>query len=401
VAAGLPMPENLLQSKRAGSKHWAFQPVRRPELPMVANEKWVRNEVGRFILAKLEEKQIAPSPEAPKRVLLRRLSLDLTGLPPTVEQMRAFLADTSGNAYDKQVQRLLASPHYGERWGRHWLDIARYADSDGYTIDAPRDIWMDRDWVIRAVNEDMPFDRFVIEQMAGDLLPEPTMEQLLATGFHRNTMSNFEGGIDFEQYQAEAVADRKLFNKPFLELGSEAEKAEFAAWQQKVIDAEARMRRRLELLTGDPKKDEEQQRVEKELSQLRETKPKLPRMMIMRDLPEPRPAYIHLGGDFTRKGAPVSPGRPSVLPPAKNRAGNRLALAEWLMQPDHPLTARVTVNRVWMKYFGRGIVDTESDFGTQADKPTHPELLDWLAVEFWERGWSLKELHRLIVKSAA
>jgi hypothetical protein len=141
--------------------------------------------------------------------------------------------------------------------------------------------------------------------------------------------------------------------------------------------------------------------VEKELSQLRETKPKLPRTMIMRDLPEPRPAYIHLGGDFTRKGAPVSPGRPSVLPPAKNRAGNRLALAEWLMQPDHPLTARVTVNRVWMKYFGRGIVDTESGFGTQADKPTHPELLDWLAVEFRERGWSLKELHRLIVKSAA
>jgi hypothetical protein len=214
-------------------------------------------------------------------------------------------------------------------------------------------------------------------------------------------MSNFEGGIDFEQYQAEAVADRKLFNKPFLELGSEAEKAEFAAWQQKVIDAEARMRRRLELLTGDPKKDEELQGVEKELSQLRAAKPKLRRTMIMRDLPEPRTAYIHLGGDFTRKGAPVSPGTLSVLPPAKNRAGNRLALAEWLMQPDHPLTARVTVNRVWTKYFGRGIVDSESDFGTQGDKPTHPELLDWLAAEFRERGWSQKALHRLIVKSAA
>ncbi len=451
VAAGLPMPENLLQSKRPGSKHWAFQAVRRPELPQVVNEKWVRNEVDRFILAKLEANQIAPSPEAPKRALLRRLSLDLTGLPPTVEEMRAFLADRSADAYDRQVERLLASPHYGERWGRHWLDIARYGDSDGYTIDAPRDIWMYRDWVIRAVNEDMSFDRFVIEQMAGDLLPNPTTEQLIATGFHRNTTSNFEGGIDFEQYRVEAVADRvhttgaaflgltlgcarchdhkfdpvsqreyyqlfayfnntdevdkeadrKLFNKPFLELGSEAEKAEFAAWQQKVIDAEARMRRRLELLTGDPKKDEELQGVEKELSQLRAAKPKLPRTMIMRDLPEARPAYIHLGGDFTRKGAPVNPGTLSVLPPAKNRAGNRLALAEWLMQPDHPLTARVTVNRVWTKYFGRGIVDSESDFGTQGDKPTHPELLDWLAVEFRERGWSQKALHRLIVKSAA
>ncbi|MFN8939996.1 MAG: PSD1 and planctomycete cytochrome C domain-containing protein [Acidobacteriota bacterium] len=451
VNAGLPMPEGLLKSKRPGLNHWAYQPVRRPALPEVSNGSWVRNPIDRFILARLEAARIAPAPEAGRVALLRRLILDLTGLPPTMAELKAFLADSSPNAYEKQVDRLLASPHYGERWGRHWLDVAHYADSDGYTIDSPRDIWMYRDWVIDAVNRDMPFDRFVIEQFAGDLLPEPTTSQLIATGFHRNTTSNFEGGIDFEQYRVEAVADRlattgaaflgltvgcarchdhkydpisqreyyqlfaylnntdevdkeadrKLFNKPFLELGTDAEKAEFAVWQQKIIVAEERMRKRLETYSGDPKKDETLVNIEKELSLLRANKPKLPRTMIMRDLPAPRPAYIHLMGDFTRKGSPVSPGTPSFLPVPKNKAGTRLALAEWLMDPEHPLTSRVTVNRIWQTYFGRGIVETENDFGTQGDKPTHPELLDWLALEFREKGWSQKALHRLIVTSAA
>lgn len=450
VAAGLPMPEALHKSRRPGMNHWAFQPVRRPALPEVKQAGWVRNPIDRFILARLEANGVSPAPDAGKVTLLRRLSLDLTGLPPTKAEVAAFVADTSANAYEKQVERLLASPHYGERWGRHWLDVARYADSDGYTIDSPRDIWMYRDWVIDAVNRDMPFDRFVVEQFAGDLLPNPTNSQLIATGFHRNTTSNFEGGIDFEQYRVEAVADRvattgaaflgltlgcarchdhkydpvsqreyyqlfaylnntdevdkeadrKLFNKPFLELGSDAEKAEFADWQQKVIQAEERMRKRLETYSGDPKKDETLVAIDKELAQLRASKPKLPRTMIMRDLPAPRPAYIHLMGDFTRKGSPVSPGTPAFLPALKNKSGNRLALAEWLVDPEHPLTARVTVNRMWQMYFGRGIVETENDFGTQGDKPTHPELLDWLAREFVEQGWSQKALHRLIVNSS-
>lgn len=450
AAAGLPMPENLIKSKRAGANHWAFRPIARPDLPAVKDTAWVRNPIDRFILAKLEDNQLTPSKEADRATLLRRLSLDLIGLPPTVTELKQFLADASPNAYEKQVDRLLASPHYGERWGRHWLDIARYADSDGYTIDAPRDIWMYRDWVIEATNNDKPFNEFVIEQMAGDLLPNPTIPQLIATGFHRNTTSNFEGGIDFEQYRVEAVADRvattgaaflgltlgcarchdhkydpvsqreyyqlfaffnnvdevdkeaerKFFNKPFLEIGTDEEKAEFAAWQQKIILAEERMRKRLEQFSGDQTKDEILLGIEKELSDLRSNKPKLPRTMIMRDLPIARPAYVHLGGDFMRKGAPVNPGVPSVLPPLPGGPPNRLALGKWLVNPKHPLTPRVTVNRIWQKYFGRGIVDSESDFGTQGDKPTHPELLDWLASEFIEKGWSQKALHRLIVTSA-
>jgi hypothetical protein len=449
-AAGLPVPENLIKSKRPGANHWAFQPIKPQAIPTVTNTTWARNAIDKFILAKLEANQVSPAPEADRATLLRRLSLDITGLPPTLDELNKFLADRSADAYEKQVDRLLASPHYGERWGRHWLDIARYADSDGYTIDAPRDIWMYRDWVIHATNEDKPFNQFVIEQMAGDLLPNPTTAQLIATGFHRNTTSNYEGGIDFEQYRVEAVADRvattgaafmgltlgcarchdhkydpvsqreyyqlfaffnntdevdkeaerKFFNKPFLEIGSDAEKAEFAAWNKKVIDAEERMRMRLQVFSGDLKKDEILVALDKELADLRANKPKLPRTMIMRDLPTPRPAYIHLGGDFMRKGAPVTPGVPSILPPLGNKAPNRLALGEWLVDPKNPLTPRVTVNRVWQEYFGRGIVASESDFGTQGDKPTHPELLDYLALTFMEKGWSQKELHRLIVTSA-
>jgi len=450
VAAGLPVPENLVKSKRPGANHWAFQPIKPQPIPTVTNSTWARNAIDKFILAKLEANQLAPAPEADRATLLRRLSLDITGLPPTLNELNKFLADRSPNAYEKQVDRLLASPHYGERWGRHWLDIARYADSDGYTIDAPRDIWMYRDWVIQATNEDKPFNQFVIEQMAGDLLPNPTNPQLIATGFHRNTTSNYEGGIDFEQYRVEAVADRvattgaafmgltlgcarchdhkydpvsqreyyqlfaffnntdevdkeaerKFFNKPFLEIGTDAEKAEYEAWNKKVIDAEERMRMRLQVFSGDLKKDDILVALDKELADLRANKPKLPRTMIMRDLPVARSAYIHLGGDFMRKGATVTPGVLSILPPLGNKAPNRLALGEWLVDSKNPLTPRVTVNRVWQEYFGRGIVASESDFGTQGDKPTHPELLDYLALTFIEKGWSQKELHRLIVSSA-
>ena len=195
-------------SKPKGADWWAFQPVRHPEPPAVSRTDWVRNPIDQFILARLEKEKLTPSPEASRATLLRRVSLDLTGLPPSPEEIRDFLADSRPDAYERVVDRLLASPHYGERWGRHWLDVARYADSDGYTIDAPRTMWRYRDWVINAINSDMPFDRFVIEQIAGDMLPNPTTDQLVATGFNRNTPSNFEGGIDFEQYRVEAVVDR-------------------------------------------------------------------------------------------------------------------------------------------------------------------------------------------------
>jgi mono/diheme cytochrome c family protein len=206
IRQGMVWPtEQAAQNPR---DHWAFVPPKRPEIPAVKDTAWVRNPIDNFILARLEQQGVKPSPEANRNTLLRRLSLDLTGLTPTAEEIRDFVSDTSPNAYDKVVDRLLASPHYGERQARHWLDLARYADSDGYTIDSPRQIWKYRDWVISALNRDLPFDRFAIEQIAGDLLPNATTDQLIATGFHRNTPSNYEGGIDFEQYRVEAVADR-------------------------------------------------------------------------------------------------------------------------------------------------------------------------------------------------
>ena len=205
VAEGAKAPED---EEPGRFTHWAFVPPARTELPAVRHTAWVRNDIDRFILARLEKENIAPSPEAERITLLRRVSLDLTGIPPSPEQVDAFLSDPSPDAYERAVDRLLASPHYGERWGRIWLDVARYSDSDGYSIDSPRQIWKYRDWVVEAFNRDLPFDRFVIEQLAGDLLPDPTVDQRVATGFNRNTQINQEGGIDPEQFRIEAVFDR-------------------------------------------------------------------------------------------------------------------------------------------------------------------------------------------------
>src|SRR5215813_9847308 len=191
-----------------GEKHWAFVAPVRPPTPEVKNKAWARNPIDAFILARLERENLAPSPEADKITLLRRLSLDLIGLPPTPEEVDAFLKDTSSRAYEKQVERLLASPHYGERWGRLWLDAARYADSDGFEKDKPRSVWFYRDWVINALNRDVPYDQFIIEQVAGDLLPNATQEQRVATGFLRNSMINEEGGVVPEQFRMEAMFDR-------------------------------------------------------------------------------------------------------------------------------------------------------------------------------------------------
>lgn len=193
---------------RPASTHWSFVKPERPDLPIVKDTSWCRNPIDRFVLAQLEAQGLHPSPEASKETLLRRISLDLTGLPPTPKEIDDFLADQSAGAYEKVVDRLLASPHYGERWGKHWLDAARYADSNGYSIDAPRTMWKYRDWVINATNQDMPFDQFTIEQIAGDMLPGATIDQKIATGFHRNTQINQEGGIDLEQFRVEGIIDR-------------------------------------------------------------------------------------------------------------------------------------------------------------------------------------------------
>ena len=207
IDQGADWPENVADAKDP-RQHWAFKPPIRPKVPAVKNKNWVRTPIDNYVLARLEKEGLKPSPEADKVILLRRLSLDLIGLPPTIAEVDAFLGDKSSDAWDKQVERLLNSPHYGERWGRHWLDAGRYADSDGFEKDKPRFIWAYRDWVINAFNQDMPYDRFVIGQIAGDQLPNPTQEDLVATGFLRNAMLNEEGGVDPEQFRMEAMFDR-------------------------------------------------------------------------------------------------------------------------------------------------------------------------------------------------
>ena len=442
VKRGLPSTPEFAAAKRRKSTHWAFQPVKRPAAIGIDD----------FIAAKLKEKNLTPSPEADKVTLIRRVSLDLIGLPPTPAEVKAFVEDKRADAYERLVDRLLASPHYGERQARHWLDLARYADTDGYTIDAPRDIFPYRDWVIKAMNHDMPFDRFTVEQFAGDLLPDATTDNKIATGFHRNTPSNYEGGIDFEQYRVEAVADRvqttgavwlgltlgcarchdhkydpvsqrefyqlfaflnnvdeidkeadrKHFNRPFLEIGTPAEVEALRKWDADVQDVEFRIRKHQETLTQDADKDPGLIALRKELVDLRKRKPQVQRTLIMQDRPTPREHYIHLGGDFTRKGSAVQPGVPAVFPPMKNPSPvpNRLDFAKWLVDTDNPLTARVTMNRMWQQYFGKGIVETENDVGLMGDRPTHPELLDWLAAEFMAGGWKMKRMHKTIVMSA-
>jgi len=492
IELGAPWTEPRIgkSNQQAAAKHWAFQAVQRFREPLVNNTAWVSNPIDSFVLARLEKESLSPSPEADKVTLIRRLSLDLLGLPPEPEEVDAFVSDSRPDAYERLVERLLASPHYGERWGRHWLDLARYADSNGYNIDDAREIWMYRDWMISAFNHDLPFDQFVIDQIAGDLLPSPTREQLVATGFHRNTLINLEGGIDFEQYRVEAVVDRvdttgavflgltlgcarchdhkfdpisqrefyqlfAFFNnvdelsrdkgeegrrtsqEPTLEFGTpedyvrrdairaqaaalEKELSEYEVQWEKSLSAEAKLKLRpdvraivqiprdqrnefqIEGLKGLLKETEIGYRERLEgIEALRRVAPKIPSTMIMRELPKPRENYIYIKGDFLRKGVQVYPGVPAVLPPLGNsERPNRLDLARWLVDPANPLTARVTVNRIWQRYFGKGLVETDNDFGTQGSPPSHPELLDWLASEFVARGWSQKAMHRLIVTSS-
>lgn len=495
VALGLPgMKAAKASTARRGSDHWSFQPIVRPAEPAV-QKHWTRNAIDSFILHRLQKEGVQPAQEADKITLLRRLSLDIIGLPPAPAEIDAFLSDKRPDAYERQVERLLASPHYGERWGRHWLDYARYADSHGYSGDGPREIWKYRDWVIQAFNNDMPFDQFVVEQIAGDLLPSPTANQLIATGLHRNTLIQLEGGEDFEQYRVEAVVDRvdttgavflgltlgcarchdhkfdpisqrefyqfyAFFNnidelapgvdrekarEPLLELGTKEEfgrrdafraqlsvvKKEFEEYEKALLDKQPEWERSLGpnererydadvrtiLQIAAEKRDERQKRRlrteylktdpaygerQKNLAEMGNLEPPIVSTLIMRDLPKPREAYIHLGGDFVRKGAPVSPGVLGVLHAwSPGEAPNRLDLARWLTDPKNPLTPRVTVNRIWQEYFGKGLVETENDFGTQGSPPSHPELLDWLAAEFLARGGRQKAMHRLIVTSAA
>jgi len=492
----------------AGAKaaHWSFVPVKRPAVPTVSNAKWARNSIDNFVLAKLDAEKIAPSAEADKTTLLRRVSLDLTGLPPSREEVEAFLKDTRPDAYDRAVDHLLASPHYGEKWARFWLDQARYADSDGYEKDRSRPwAWRWRQWVIDALNRDMPFDEFTREQLAGDLLPNKTIDTIVATGFNRNTLTNREGGTDPEQFRDEQVLDRAatlgtvwlgltvgcaqchnhkfdpIAQKEFYQLTAffntqeeanvpaplpgevgpylaarpayETKRQEIfdqykiqeneSDWEEKLRYAEQHPgehddwsfaygefthnvdNARKVLFTDPAKRSEVQQnqmvdyfisacgnlypkqhcadlKLNEAKTKLNDLNAKLPPFSYAPVLVEnstPPKSYIHVKGDWREHGDEVHPGTLAVLPPMKGPA-NRLTLANWLVSPENPLTSRVAVNRLWQEVFGRGIVRTSEDFGTQGDKPTHPELLDWLASEYVARGWSTKQMLRLMVTSA-
>jgi len=669
IDQGAPWPD-----EERTSTHWSYIKPARPAIPKVANSAWVRNPIDAFVLARLEKEGLKPSAEASKETLIRRVSLDLVGLPPSVEEVDRFVADQSPDAYEKLIDKLFASPHYGERWARPWLDLARYADTNGFEADRRRFIWKYRDWVIGALNRDMPFDEFTIEQLAGDMLPNATVEQKIATGFHRNTMFNEEGGVDRADFHWQFLVDRvnttatvwlgstlgcaqchnhkydpftqkeyyqflAFFDnaetgtdedgpyvEPKIELPTPEQESsrkklqaeiheldqktktstpelerEQAEWERTVIGAEKnwstldpaalkttdgttltrksdgvitasgdnprnetyiieaktgiagitgirlealpdaslprggpgrdaygnffltafeveaapaaaqgrfekiafqeivadngkikdkkitqlwtvdasredqRLPRQIVFVTNQPfgsgdtmlrvrirqesefsgqgvgrfrlsvtstpdpaaivtvshklrsvlsvagsARTEEQKKelaeyfrsttpsLKNERARLKDARKELEDLgiastLVMRDRPtfERLSTNLRIRGGFLNKGDLVYANVPAVLPPlAESMLPNRLGLARWLVSKENPLTARVTVNRFWEQFFGRGIVDTLEDFGTQGSRPTHPELLDWLAMEFMERGWSMKALQRLIVTSA-
>ncbi len=382
-----PADEAAAKPAVVASKHWSFQVPLHPEEPAVKNAEWCINPIDKFILARLEKENVKPSPAADRITLMRRLCLDLTGIPPAPTEIDDFLKDTKPDAYERLVDRLLASPHYGERWARHWLDYARYADSNGYAIDSPRSIWKYRDWVIDSINKDLPFDQFAIQQLAGDMLPNATIDNKIATGFHRNTMINEEGGVDKEQFRVESIVDRvNTVGTVFLGLTvgcCQCHDHKFDPIKQ---------REYYQLFAFLNSMDEPNLQVQ--------DKNRRVSTMVVAERKTPRSSFVMLGGDFTRKGATVTPGTPAVLPPLNVEKPTRLDLAKWIVDPKNPLTARVTINRMWQEHFGLGIVETDNDFGTQGITPTHPELLDWLATEFIAKKWSMKAMHKTLVMSA-
>ncbi len=519
--------ELLKRWVRAGApwgRHWAFVTPKRPAVPEAprgaGGQPAIRNPIDNFIVARLAKEGLAPAPEVGKETLIRRVTLDLTGLPPTPAEVDAFVADDSPDAYEKVVGRLLASQRYGERWAWDWLDAARYADSNGFQADPDRTMWPWRDWVVEAINGNMPYDQFTVEQLAGDLLPSPTPKQILATGFSRNNMFNGEGGRIPEETRVENVFDRlettsttwlgvsfgcarchdhkfdpfkqseyyqlfDFFNQtsekgtaagsarsgqvsPIIDMRTEGPKA-----QEKTLDErykklaaqveamEKRMFPRpqgktaaaspaaqalagtvVEALEKPPEKRGIEQMLElasvlgtrkpayaRKLTALKLAKQEinrfglhLPRVMVMDQIAEPRDTFILVKGGYDKHAGKVMAAIPASLSRPPETAGgvparpaaatapastataatapanataaparrlNRLDLARWLISPENPLTARVTVNRFWQAFFGIGIVKTVEDFGVQGEMPAHPELLDWLATELSAGGWDI------------
>jgi hypothetical protein len=505
LSAADPVPEKPIQP--ADRDHWAFRPPTRPPVPAVKDRSWVRTPVDAFILARLEAAGLPPSPPADKLALLRRAYMDVVGLPPAPEEQDAFLADSSADAFDKVVDHLLTSPHYGERWAQHWLDVVRFGESNGYEADGDRPhAWRYRDYVARSFNTDKPYDRFLTEQLAGDELaagkdPRTVEDLWVASGLHRcGPIHLISGNVDPEMVQQEIRIEylqglsAAVFGLTFncarchdhkfdpvsqadyyrleaffaaakykdVDLATPEEKQRYKArvdelnakinplkGQVEAIDGPHRAKLReakkakieapyREALDTDAKKRTKEQ---KELASQAETLIKVTWDEVLADLtPEERtkretlreqqhalealmpappaaawtiadegkPPETHIlkRGEIKKKGATVEPAFPRVLslsgePKASESRLNRIDLARWATRPDHPLTARVLVNRVWQHHFGRGLVGTPNDFGLRGEKPTHPELLDYLATEFVANGWHLKPIQRMILLSNA
>jgi hypothetical protein len=405
---------------RQGAKyepHWAFVPPKSSEIPEIEQKSWPINEMDYFILAKLEESKMKPSEEADKEALLKRASLDLTGLPPTLEMMDAFLADNSADAYEKLVDRLLASPAYGEKMAVYWMDIARFADSHGFQDDSYRSQWPWRDWVIHAFNENMPYDQFITWQLAGDLIPQATKEQILATGFNRNHKITEEGGVVDEEYRVMYVTDRtNTVSKSLLGITmecagchdhkydpiSQKEYYSFYSFFNNIKE------KGIESSVGGPETYAKRPlmqisnaEVDSILTFINKKDTLDLIVSVMGDLDSLRPTYVLERGAYDQPRDAVTVKTPeSILSFDPNYEKNRLGLANWMFSRDNPLTSRVFVNQIWQEIFGSGIVTTPGDFGMQGALPTHPELLDWLSVDLMENNWDMKRLIKSIVTSA-
>ena len=400
-------------------KHWAFIVPEKMELPEVKDSKWAKNPIDHFILAQQEKKGLPHQEEAGKERLARRAAFDLTGLPPSPEMLDRFLNNSGDDAYEKYIDELLASPAYGERWAVYWLDLARYSDTHGYQDDLTRVMWPWRDWVIKAFNENMPYNQFVTWQLAGDLLPEPTKEMLLATGFNRNHKITQEGGVIDEEYRVEYVADRtNTFGKAFLGLTMECARCHdhkydpisardyysTSAFFNKVdedgfVPNLATPKPYMKVTLADANGALRFLNVKETLKTEKDSM----LLMIMQDSVKNggRTAYILKRGQYDQHGDSVTADLPAtVLPFDTTLPKNRLGMSEWLFDRRNPLTARVMVNRLWQEIFGKGIVATSDNFGIQGALPSHPELLDWLAADFRDNGWDIKKALRQMVTSA-
>ena len=419
-----------IEEGAAWQQHWAFIPPRRPELPQVRHTSWPRQNLDYFVLNRLEGEGLVPAPTAEKSRILRRLTFDLTGLPPTLAELDAFLNDPSPGAYEKAVDRLLASPRYGERMAAGWLDLARYADTDGYQDDEPRTMWRWREWVVDALNQNLPFDQFTGQQLAGDLLPDPGPEQKLATGFLRNNRVNGEGGSIADEFRVEYAVDRvNTVSTVWMGLTvgcarchdhkydpiSQTEFFRLFAFFNNVSEPGTYRRSAAPTIKVPPRVVQRRiERIHRQLEILDRSSPEfavlenehrrlweqVPATMIMRE-DEARETFVLARGNYDQPGAKVTPGVPGVLPPLPPGVpANRLLLARWLVDPSHPLTARVAANRLWQLHFGAGLVPTPEDYGAQGEPPTHPLLLDWLATELMRLKWDVKAFQRMIVTSA-